>query len=49
VGLGGRGSCTTRGCDQFLAMHGSFGWYVEGPIPEEAQERLVGGFTYVGQ
>jgi hypothetical protein len=39
----------TCGCDHGLAVHGSFGLYVEGPIPREARERLVMGFTYVGQ
>jgi hypothetical protein len=44
VGLGGGGSHVTRGCDHDLAVHRSFGLYVEGPILREAQERLVGGF-----
>ena len=44
VGLGGGGSYVMRGCDHNLAVHGSFGLYVEGPIPREARKRLVGGF-----
>jgi hypothetical protein len=36
VGLGGGGSCVTRGCDHDPAVHGSFGLYVEGPILREA-------------
>jgi hypothetical protein len=39
----------THGCDHDPAVHGSFGWYISGLILREAQERLVGGFMYVGQ
>jgi hypothetical protein len=44
VGLEGGGSYVMCGCDHDLAVHGSFGLYVEGLIPREALERLVGGF-----
>jgi len=48
-GFRGGGLCITHGCNHNLAVHRSFSWYIEGPIPREAQKSLVGGFIYVGQ
>ena len=44
VELEGGGSYATCRCDHNLAVHRSFGLYIEGPIPREARERLVEGF-----